>query len=796
MNDPGSREQELAAEVAHLRARLALYETADVSLSERLLSCLDQMLDCFGIFSALRDEQGRITDFRVDYLNGAAVLNNRLPLEQQLGRGLCEILPSHRASGLFDRYRDVAETGRPLELESVDYEDYYGGRWLARAFEIRAWKLGDGFAASWRDITGRKRQEERLTLALDSSQTGVWEWDPATDRISWSPQCFAILGVPAAEPGRPLTLEDFRGRIHPEDAGRVWSEVERALRGEPGFHSEFRVTRPDGSVRWISNTGLVVRGEQGEPAHMVGTVQDVTERVEARKALSRTEQMLRESEKWFRLIADSIPHMVWSARGDGGTDYYNSRFLDYLGVTREGMGEWTWLSTLHPEDAARSQEAWRQACENGREYEIEYRIRRAADGRYLWHLGRAVPLRGSEGTIIRWFGTCTDIEDQKQAERELLGARQAAEEASRAKDQFIAVLSHELRTPLTPVLTVAQMLEADAGLRPEQRKWVEMIRRNVELETRLIDDLLDHTRISRGKVELHLVPTDLHGKILQTLAICESDARGKRIELVTDLRAARSWLLADPARLQQVLWNLVKNGVKFTPEGGTVTVHTADAEDGGVVIEVRDTGVGIAPERLPRVFDAFEQGGREVTRMFGGLGLGLAISKGLIELHGGTLTAASAGQGRGALFTLRLPAAAVVTPEPASGAAPDREAGSRSGRRVLLVEDHPDTLAAMAQLLEIFGYTVRTADSVASALQVAEGERIDVVVSDIGLPDGSGLDLMRQLLARQPMRGIALSGFGMEEDLRKSREAGFEEHLTKPVDLAQLQQVLARVTAL
>jgi PAS domain S-box-containing protein len=790
-----AHEEHLLAEIAHLRARLALYETADVSLSERLISCLDQMLDCFGIFSALRDEQGRIADFRVDYLNRAAALSNGLPLERQLGQGLCEILPSHRTSGLFDRYRDVTETGRPLDLESVDYEDYYGGRWLARAFEIRAWKLGDGFAASWRDITGRKRQEERLTLALDSSQTGIWEWDPATDGITWSPQCFAILGMTPAELDRPLTLEDFRGRIHPEDAGRVWSEVERALRGESGFHSEFRVTRPDGSVGWISNTGMVVRNEQGEPAHMVGTVRDVTERVEARKTLSRTEQALRESEEWFRLIADSIPHMVWSARGDGGTDYYNSRFLDYLGVTREGMGEWTWVGTLHPDDAAPAQEAWRQAYENDREYEIEYRIRRAADGRYLWHLGRAVPLRDSEGRILRWFGTCTDIDEQKRTERELHEARRAAEEASRAKDQFLAVLSHELRTPLTPVLTVAQMLETDAGLGPKQREWVEMIRRNVELETRLIDDLLDHTRISRGKVELHLAPTDLHGKILQTLAICESDARGKRIEMVTDLRATRCWLLADPARLQQVLWNLVKNGVKFTPEGGTVTVRTADAEDGGVVAEVRDSGMGIDPERLPWVFDAFEQGGREVTRMFGGLGLGLAISKGLVELHGGTLTAASDGRDRGAVFTVRLPASVVVTPEPGGGVAPDRVAGPGPGRRLLVVEDHPDTLAAMAQLLEMFGYTVRTADSVASALQVAEGETIDVVVSDIGLPDGSGLDLMRQLLARQPVKGIALSGFGMEEDLRKSREAGFLEHLTKPVDFDRLQQALARVMA-
>jgi PAS domain S-box-containing protein len=673
-----TREQQLTAEIAHLRARLALHESGDTSLSERLLLCLDQMLDCFGMFSSIRDENGSIVDFRIDYLNREACLNNHLPLAQQLGRGLCEILPAHRASGLLDRYREVVETGQPLELESVyyedNYEDEYGGRRrLSRAFDIRAWKMGDGFASTWRDITALKQEQE---------------------------------------------VDEERRR-------------------------------------------------------------------------------------WFRLIADSIPHLVWTTLPDGYCDFLSRQWAEYTGVPQEEQHGDGWIKAIHPDDRDQAFAVWLAALEGRATYDVEYRLRRH-DGVYRWFKAKGQPIRDAEGRIIRWFGTSTDIEDQKRAQEEILEARWAAESANQAKDHFLAILSHELRTPLTPVLTAAQRLESDPGLKPELRKWAEMIRRNLELETRLIDDLLDHTRISRGKVELRLGPVDLHETIHQTLAICESDALVKRLDLVADLGAAHPWVQADPARLQQVLWNLVKNAVKFTPEGGTVTVRTWDADDPAdteIRVEVRDDGVGIDPERLPWIFDAFEQGGRSVTREFGGLGLGLAISKGLAELHGGTLTAASNGRGRGAAFSLRLPSLdAMPAPEPmAEAAAPEPHPASPerapSDLRILIVDDHRDTLTAMADLLEIFGYAPRTADSVAAALEAAEGERFDLVISDIGLPDGSGLDLMRQLLALYPVRGIALSGFGMEEDLVRSREAGFVEHLTKPIDLAQLERALARALA-
>ncbi len=622
-------------------------------------------------------------------------------------------------------------------------------------------------------LPGMSEMERRARVGFEALPHISWINRPDGSVEVFSHRWTRFTGLDVRPAGK-----EWIDAFHPEDRARLLAAREPAVaRGEP-YQVDVRLRRADGVYRWHQCRVVPLRDQSAVIFAWLGTAADVDD--------------LRESELFFRQMIDSLPALAWATRPDGYCDLLSRPWVDYTGFSEEEQHGEGWMRMVHPDDLERVAENWRAAVDDRADYNLEYRLRRH-DGVYRWFKAQGRPIRDEQGRIVRWFGISTDIEDQKGTERELYEARRVAEEASRAKDQFIAILSHELRTPLTPVLTVAQMLEADAGLRPEQREWVEMIRRNVELETRLIDDLLDHTRISRGKVELHLAPTDLHGRLLQTLAICESDARGRRIELVSELGATRSWILADPARLQQVLWNLMKNGIKFTPEGGAVTVRTADAGDGGLVIEVRDTGVGIEPERLPRVFDAFEQGGREVTRMFGGLGLGLAISKGLVELQGGTLTAASEGRDQGAVFTLRLPAAAIVAPEEASGVAPGQEPGPLAGRRILLVEDHPDTLAAMAQLLEMFGYAVRTADSVAAALKAADGERIDVVISDIGLPDGSGLDLMRQLLGRQPVRGIALSGFGMEEDLRKSREAGFLEHLTKPVDLAQLQQVLARV---
>jgi len=369
-------------------------------------------------------------------------------------------------------------------------------------------------------------------------------------------------------------------------------------------------------------------------------------------------------------------------------------------------------------------------------------------------------------------------------------ARAESERANLAKDSFLAMLSHELRTPLTPVLTSVLALEQTEGLSEEIRASLQMIRRNVELEARLIDDLLDLTRISKGKVQLSFEEVDAHSLLRNALEICQADIDKKNLSLRTDFAAEKVCLEADPARLQQIFWNLIKNAVKFTPAGGRLEIRTAN-EDGQLRVQVSDSGMGIDAETLPKIFNAFEQGDRT---QLGGLGLGLAISKALVETHSGKLTAESAGRDKGATFTAMFPVAEHHAGA-SKGAIPSAPA-PRKSMRVLLVDDHEDTNRSLTQLLRRRGYHVQPAHSVQSALEAAAHERFDVLVSDIGLPDGSGIELMQKLKTDHPIFGIALTGFGMEEDLRRSHDVGFIHHLIKPVDLNRLDALIQQADSI
>ena len=401
-------------------------------------------------------------------------------------------------------------------------------------------------------------------------------------------------------------------------------------------------------------------------------------------------------------------------------------------------------------------------------------------------------LRAKIAVFVALFKKTEQIKQQAE-ERESLVREQAvaeharveAERASEAKDRFLAMLSHELRTPLTPVLASVFMLEREADVPPIMHEALQLIRRNVELEARLIDDLLDLTRISQGKVQLSFEIVDAHTLLRNALEICRSEIEQKKLQLQTELTAGKVYLQADPARLQQIFWNLIKNAVKFTPNGGKLSIRTANNGDGQLFVEVEDSGSGIAPEVLPKVFNAFEQAGRT---QLGGLGLGLAISKALVEAHHGSISAESQGRDKGAKFTARF-----LTCErnaiPESIDAP-RATAKRKAVRILFVEDHEDTNRSLTRMLRRRGYEVHPAFDVRSALDIATTNQFDVLVSDIGLPDGSGIDLLKGLRAKCDVFGIALSGYGMEEDIRRSGEAGFSYHLVKPVDVNKLDSII------
>ena len=381
-----------------------------------------------------------------------------------------------------------------------------------------------------------------------------------------------------------------------------------------------------------------------------------------------------------------------------------------------------------------------------------------------------------------------NVQDRERI-RQMEKDKTAAEKANEAKDEFLALLSHELRTPLTPALAAASYLADHAKkLPPDLQEELATIRRNVQLEARLIDDLLDLTRIVRGKIELHFEVVDAHRVLRETLEVVGDDIIEKELDVGISLSAAQYRIWADPVRIRQVFWNLIRNAVKFTPSRGQIVISSSNDEQGRFRLEVSDTGIGIEPEYQSEIFNAFEQGSRQITREFGGLGLGLTISKKLLDLQGGTIALESAGANRGASFKVTLNALhqdeqTNETPSTAGFATP-------KSLRLLLVEDHADTRRTLCRLLSRCGHKVTSTDHVESALKLLDSKRFDAVVSDIGLPDRSGYELMALAKERHQLKGIALSGFGMEEDVRRSLAAGFEHHLTKPVDFRNLRAVL------
>jgi hypothetical protein len=598
--------------------------------------------------------------------------------------------------------------------------------------------------------------------------------------------------------GGPESGLDLYPRLRAE-----WPELPAVL--VTGFSDEGKVIE---ALRAGFRDVLPKTGEYLE--YLPLAVERVLKLVDADRQLAESEAV-RESEERFRLATEAMSGFIYDWDLRTGRVRRFGRVEEITGEpSSEESGE-DWSDRVHPDDSAEAVRATEEALASGAEsYSLEYRVRHR-DGHYIDVYDRGRIVRDAAGRAVRVVGGTDDVSARRRAEEaqrqteaslrsaaeELKRMKEVAESANRAKDHFLAVLSHELRTPLTPVLTTIQLLDRRTDLPADLREPLAMIRRNVALEARLIDDLLDLTRIARGKLELYFQPVDVHELLHQVLEICEPDIQTKRIGVTLELLAQRRRVQADPARLQQVLWNLLKNAVKFTPDGGHVEVGTSDGPDGTVRVRIADTGIGIEAGMLPQIFDAFEQGGQDVTRLFGGLGLGLAISKALVDLHGGAIAAESGGRGLGATFTLALaataPAAAATSPLPS----PATEAQSPAGLRILLVEDHADTREALSELLRMYGHDVQVAGSIAAALATAGAGRFDLVVSDLGLPDGSGLDLMPQIRALSPyeLKGICLTGYGMEEDIRKSREAGFLAHLTKPVNFQELAAVLGRIMA-
>ncbi|XHR29701.1 MAG: ATP-binding protein [Chthoniobacteraceae bacterium] len=634
------------------------------------------------------------------------------------------------------------------------------------------------------------RREQILNDAQRLTHVGCWQWDVPTDMTTWSDELFKIFGRDPKLP--PPGYREFTAIFTPESSARLDAAVNHALETGTSYDLSLEFIDSGGTRRWVTGGGEAVRSPAGKVIQLLGTTQDIT-------AQKQIEEALRASECFGRSVRDSLienlavidkagtiiaVNRAWKqfALENGAPDLAeNSEGMNYLAICEKAP------NYPNGKEAAAARSGI-LAVMNGEKSEFSLEYPCHAPGKQRWFQMHVSPLKGSrKGAVIAHL----DTTKSKEAENALLENKEALETANQVKAQFIAVLSHELRTPLTPVLAVVSELKDHSDLSPEMQISIDLIHRNIEMEKILIDDLLDVTRINSGKISMQPQTVDAQVCLEAALTISRQDIEAKHIRLTMSPPADLHHVWADPTRLQQVFWNILRNATKFTPEGGEIRVVTSNA-NGRLRIEITDTGIGIPPEVLPRIFNAFEQGEKTTTQFFGGLGLGLSIAKTVVEMHHGRIIAFSKGRGKGATFAVELDTVAAVVPESARPPAPSTAIPERV-LSILLVEDHADTLATLARLLVRLGYNVTTATNIKTALDLAMKDHFDLLISDLGLPDGNGLDLIREIRKLHDLRGIALSGYGTEEDVRQSRDAGFDRHLTKPIRFETLRESIKQV---
>ncbi|MBW4676221.1 MAG: PAS domain-containing protein [Desmonostoc geniculatum HA4340-LM1] len=885
---------------------------------ERFRTSVENMLDCFGIYSAIRNETGKILDFCVDYVNAAACEFSRISNDKQLGKGLCEILPNFRASDLFYECCQVVETGNPLVKDSLIYTSSFDrNQVLIKIIDIRITKMGDGFVASWRDvteknqaherwresqqfieriaettpgilyvydlvkqqnvyinsqvskllgytpeqiqemgtqflseimhpedfarlpnmfqelgsiqdsniveneyrmrhangewrwffsrdtiftrnsdgsprqiigtsfdITERKQTEEQLRISNERFQLAaaavnclIYDWDLENDRIERTEGLTKILGYSLKE--TPTTHQWWKEQIHPEDREGLIHHFHAIVSANENHYTvEYRARHKDQEYRYVLDQGVITRDANGQVIRAVGSTTDISDRKRAEFALQeseakfrrivesniigiyfgdfngrvyeandafletfgytredlaagiirwnsmtppeyqtldhqkiqelqvsgvctpfekeylhkngtripvllgiariestkdngysvcfvldltqrkRAELALRESEERYRYLSNAMPQLVWICNPQGECEHVNERWYEFTGQSVEEAMGFGWTKTIHPDDTEAAMAGWTQALQTGELYQQEIRYQKR-DGSSSWHLVRGVPIKNQQGSIIKWFGTSTDIDDRKhlEAERNQLlqleqAARAQAEAANRTKDEFVAIVSHDLRSPLNAILGWVQLLRTRKFDEANLAKALETIERNARSQEKLLEDLLNMSRILQGKLQLEVSQVNLGVVVGAAIETAYPSANAKNIRLESIIDRSISTISGDINRLLQVLGNLLTNAIKFTPSGGKVEVRLF-GNGSHAQITVSDTGMGISPEFVPYVFERYHQG--HPTHKQAGLGLGLAIARHLVELHGGSIQVTSPGVGLGATFTIKLP---------------------------------------------------------------------------------------------------------------------------------------------
>ena len=656
-----------------------------------------------------------------------------------------------------------------------------------RQFQVR-----DLLERTQRDAEALRESEERYRVLVSSGQ--AWVWGMAADGSSDAPpaEWVAYTGQTAEE----ATGNGWAAAIHPHDREAAVAEWKECVEARQIFETEYRVRRHDGAYRWFATRGVPIFSRAGELREWVGTMADIHDRRSA-------EEALRESESRQRLAMEAGAVGSWMVDVPNDLIYCDEMVARLYGVTpeqgRAGCPTELLLTAIVEEYRQNvRQTIARAAAQDGGIYRTEYPVR-DSEGGERWLHGRGQSQHDSEGRPFRLHGVTVDVTERHRLQVELENERARLEiseeryrDADRRKDEFLAMLAHELRNPLSSVGNAVALLKETSEA--DDRAWAaEVIERQTRQLARLVDDLLDVSRITRGKIQLRRALLDAAGCLESACEAVAPLLAERNHTLLASVPRGSLWLEADPTRLEQIVVNLLANAAKYTDPGGHISLEAQSADD-EIVITVRDNGIGLAPEKIPAMFELFAQGERSIARSEGGLGIGLTVVRGLCDLHGGSVSAHSGGLGAGSTFEVRLPAAAAP-----AGAQPvlsqPSTAGEGEGRRVLVVDDNVDTAAGLARLLSRRGYSVQIAHDGPAAMELARGSSPEIILLDIGLPGMDGHEVARQLRTEPPCAEaliIALSGYGQEEDMRRSLAAGFDYHLVKPVDFEQVRALLTK----
>jgi two-component system, chemotaxis family, CheB/CheR fusion protein len=663
------------------------------------------------------------------------------------------------------------------------------------------------------EVSPRMVAEESLKLyravmsrALESRYMGTWAWDVRADRVTWEPELRDVLGRLVTD--FAPTLERFLARVVPEDRARVRTAIARAM-FYGRFEEECRLLCIDGVVRWFYKAGIVERCADGHPIRITGIFADQTDSKRAAEAL-------RDSEQRFRALVEDVAEAVWEADAEGNMVFDSPSWRAFTGQSRDDFRGFGWVAVVHPDDRDRAESGWRKAVAELTPVNEEVRIR-SATGEWRWTNVRAAPLMNPDCTVRKWVGMHMDITERRLAERErddlmrrLAEARDAAEQASRTKSEFLANMSHELRTPMTAILGVVEIMLRQVEDQ-RQRGQLTVIKRNGEHLTTILNDILDLSRIEAGRLELvheRFSPVSL---IEEVRALMQVRAQEKRLPLlVRYLGPIPARIDSDRTRVRQILVNLVGNAIKFTQRGHVaIEVQMRGPErDPRLELRVVDTGVGMEPEQVERLFAPFEQADSSVQRRFGGSGLGLGISRRLVDMLEGDIEVGTE-LGRGSTFSLILPAGdirgepwAVPSSERvvSEDSAPVRAGDDHrlEGFRILVADDQYEVRAILKDLLESAGGTVEEARDGLEALTLLQedggGQPIDAVLLDLQMPVLDGYETVRRLRARGDLRPVvAVTASAMRGDRERALAAGCDEHFAKPIDVDGLVEALGRL---